>query len=376
MAGPDVLLPAKLRPLCGTWALPLPDEDELRALAKKVVHDFSGHLPVKVSLSDEEFTRLVKSLKGMTAQEAERALCRAVADDFALTPDDLQGILEMKRRVLEEGGVLEYVALHTGMEEVGGLAALKHWLGLRREAFGERAKQFGLQPPKGVLLLGVQGCGKSLAAQAVAFDWKLPLLRLEAGRLYDKYIGESDKNLERALRTAEHMAPCVLWVDEIEKAFAYASSADSDGGLSRRIFGRLLGWLQDRAAPVFLVATSNDVSQLPPELIRKGRFDEMFFVDLPTAAERRAILAIHVRRRGRDPDTFDLDACAEAAEGFSGAELEQAVVSALYEAFGAGQELGTAHLLAALASTQPLSVSRREDVAALRAWARGRAVPA
>jgi SpoVK/Ycf46/Vps4 family AAA+-type ATPase len=199
---------------------------------------------------------------------------------------------------------------------------------------------------------------------------------LEAGRIYDKWVGESDKNLEQALNAAEHMAPCVLMIDEIEKAFAYSGSVDADGGLSRRIFGRLLTWLQERDAPVFLVATCNDVSQLPPELMRKGRFDEIFFIDLPDARERAAIFAIHLRRRERDPDLFDLPQLAAAAEGFSGAEIEQAVVAAMYAAFAAKREVDTELILAELSATRPLSITRGEDVAALRAWAATRAVPA
>ena len=376
MAGPDIELPPRLRPLCATWSLPLPDDDELRALTRRVVQEFSTHVPVQVELSPAELERLVQGLRGMTAREAERALCRAVADDLALTSDDVAGILEAKRQVLRDGGVLEYVPQSTPLADVGGLDGLKRWLALRRDAFGVRGRAFGLPPPKGILLLGVQGCGKSLAAKAVASEWNLPLLRMEAGRIYDKFIGESDKNLEQALKTAEHMAPCILWIDELEKAFAYSASADSDGGLSRRILGRLLGWLQDRTAPVFLVATSNDVSQLPPELIRKGRFDELFFVDLPSLAERRAIFKVHLRRRGREPAGFDLEALAAAADGFSGAEIEQAVVAGLYAAFGAEDELRTEYILGEVGATRPLSVIRREDIEGLRAWAAGRTVSA
>ncbi len=376
LAGPDIDLPSTLRHLCATWRLPRPTPDELRALARRVVQDFSVAVPVQVALDDAGFERLVDSLKGMTWTEAEHALRRCVADDLILSGEDVEGVIEAKRRVLHEGGVLEYVPVDTSLAEVGGLENLKRWLGLRRGAFGAEARDFGLPPPKGMLLLGVHGCGKSLAAKAVAHDWGLPLLRLEAGRIYDKYIGESDKNLETALATAEHMAPCVLMIDEIEKAFAYAGSVDADGGLSRRIFGRLLGWLQDRTSPVFLVATCNDVTQLPPELMRKGRFDEIFFVDLPQPAERRTVFAVHLTHRGRDPADFDLDALAEASESFSGAEIEQAVVAGLYAAFAAGKELDTATLLAELTATRPLAVTRRESIESLRQWAVGRAVSA
>ena len=376
LSGPDVSVPARLRHLCASWHLPLPTEDELRTLAQRVIQDFSGPVPVRVDLGEGGLDKLVEGLKGMTAVEAERALCAAVADDLALTDDDLTEVLDLKRRVLREGGVLEYVVPDVDLESVGGLESLKTWLARRRGAFSDDAKAFGLPPPKGIVLLGVQGCGKSLAAKAVAADWQVPMLRLEAGRIYDKFIGESDKNLEQALKAAEHMAPCVLLIDEIEKAFAYSGSADADGGLSRRLFGRLLGWLQDRTSAVFIVATSNDVSQLPPELIRKGRFDEIFFVDLPDPDARRAILEVHLRARERDPAGFDLDAVVAACDGFSGAEIEQVIVGALYAAFAAGEELSTALLLEEIQGTRPLSLTRAEEVAQLRAWARERAVPA
>lgn len=376
VAGPNITVPSKLRHLCASWRLPLPSTEELRTLARRVVQDFSGPVPVRVDLGEGGIDRLVESLKGMTAVEAERALCAAVADDLALTESDVDGVLAVKRRVLEEGGVLEYVVADVDLDTVGGLENLKDWLERRRGAHGEEARAFGLPAPKGVVLLGVQGCGKSLVAKAVAADWGVPLLRLEAGRIYDKFIGESDKNLEQALTAAEHMAPCVLMIDEIEKAFAYSGSTDSDGGLSRRLLGRLLGWLQDRTSPVFVVATCNDVSQLPPELIRKGRFDEIFFVDLPTVEERAAILDVHLRKRGRDPTTFDRDALVEASAGFSGAELEQCIVGALYAAFAAGHDLDTPTLVAEMAGTRPLSVTRAEDVARLRAWAADRTVAA
>ncbi len=376
LAGGDIELPAALRPICATWRLPLPTTDDLLVLTQRVVGDFSQGVEVKIALDDAGMQRLVDGLRGMSWTEAERTLRRCIADDWLLSTGDIDDIREMKRQVLREGGILEYVAVETGLDDVGGLEALKRWLAVRRDTFGREAAAYGLTPPKGLLLLGVQGCGKSLVAKALAHDWNMPLLRLEAGRLYDKFIGESDKNLDRALETAVHMAPCVLMVDEIEKAFAYAASVEADGGLSRRLFGRLLGWLQDRTAPVFLVATCNDVTQLPPELMRKGRFDEIFFVDLPQPSERERIFAVHLAQRGRDPTDFDLAALALAAEQFSGAEIEQGVVAGLYAAFAQGREVTTADLLAELAATQPLAVTRRERVEALRAWARGRAVPA
>lgn len=374
MTGPDLQIPSRLKPLCARWVMPLPTRKELKALVRRVVEDFSTGIAVRVDLGEEDLRRLLDALMGMGHMEAERAIRVAVADDLALTAEDIDGVLEAKREILRAGGVLEYVPVESSLGEVGGLENLKRWLARRRGGLTPEAREFGLPPPKGVILLGVQGCGKSLVCKAVAADWGLPLLRLEAGRIYDKFIGESDKNLEQALRAAEHMAPCVLMIDEIEKAFAYSASADSDAGLSQRIFGRLLNWLQERKGAVFVVATCNDISKLPPELVRKGRFDEIFFVDLPRPAERRQIFAVHIRGRGRVAEEFDLDRLAAGSEGFSGAEIEEAVVAGLYAAFAQGQALSTDVILQELSVTRPLSVTRAAEVEALRSWARDRAV--
>jgi SpoVK/Ycf46/Vps4 family AAA+-type ATPase len=260
---------------------------------------------------------------------------------------------------------------------VGGLQHLKAWLTRRGAAFSEAARRFGLPEPKGLLLLGVQGCGKSLTAKAVAGQWRLPLLRLDMGRIFSGLVGSSEENLRRAIRVAESVAPVVLWVDEIEKGLSGSqSSGQVDGGVSARVFGGLLTWLQEKTAPVFVVATANRIDALPPELLRKGRFDEIFFIDLPTPRERRDILAIHVQKRRRDPKAFDLEALAARTEGFSGAELEAVLVSALYDAFAEGGELSQRHLERAVAETLPLSVTMREDIDQLRAWAATRTRPA
>jgi len=262
---------------------------------------------------------------------------------------------------------------------VGGLDELKGWLMGRSAAFSEPARKFGLPAPKGLLLLGVQGCGKSLTAKAIATQWALPLLRLDLGRIFSSLIGSSEENLRRAIRVAESVAPAVLWIDEIEKGFASVVSSESDGGLSRRILGRLLGWMQEREAPVFLVATCNQITSLPPELMRKGRFDEIFFVDLPTLPERKEIFHIHVKRRGRDPAQFNLDLLAEKAEGMTGAEIEQAVVSALFDEYdrrGSAGVLSSEGVVHSLQETVPLSKTMKEKIATLRAWCRTRARPA
>jgi SpoVK/Ycf46/Vps4 family AAA+-type ATPase len=289
---------------------------------------------------------------------------------------DLPRIRQTKETLIGAGGVLELVASPEGFDRVGGLARLKKWIETRKSGFLDSAEEGALDPPRGLLLLGVQGCGKSLAAKAVAASWDVPLFSLEAGRLLAPFVGESERNLRDALKRVERMSPCVLWIDEIEKAFVSARSAESDGGVSQRLLGTLLTWMQEHRRRVFLVATCNSVEALPPELMRKGRVDEVFFVDLPGAEARAEIFRLHLSRRGEDPKQFDLSQLAASSEGFSGAEIEQAVVSALYEARGANLPLDEAGVLVALRSTRPLSVVRAEDVSALRAWASGRCVPA
>ncbi len=282
LAAPRVDLPAELSTLATVFRLDLPSEEELKALARDVVQRLSAAHKIAMELSPEDFDRLAEALKGLTLFEAERALTRASLNDLALNRKDVDEIIAVKKELLAKEGILEYITADEGLADVGGLAHLKGWLDKRARAFTAEARQFGVPPPKGILLLGVQGCGKTLAAKAVAKAWTLPLLKLEAGRLYNKFVGESEKALDRALETAERMAPCVLMIDEIEKALGSGTSSEADAGLSGRIFGRLLGWLQDHKAPVFVVATCNRIASLPPELTRKGRFDEIFFIDLPT----------------------------------------------------------------------------------------------
>jgi hypothetical protein len=367
LTAPRVELPSELAALASLVKLELPTEEDLRTLAQEVFGNLSRRHRLGPPPAPDVLDKIATAL---------RALTRAVLDDLTLGPRDIEVIAQMKKEILSRERVLDCVPEQEGLGDVGGLRALKAWLEKRRDALTPEAKKFGVEAPRGILLLGVQGCGKSLAAKAVAKSWSLPLLRLEPGRLFDKFIGESEKNLDRALATAERMAPCVLMIDEIEKGFASVVSSESDGGLSRRILGRLLGWMQERAAPVFLVATCNQITALPPELMRKGRFDEIFFIDLPGVDERRQIFAIHLTRRHRDPKGFDLDALAAASEGFSGAEIEQAVVAALYTAFARRAELSTEHILEEIKATKPLSVTRAEEIEALREWAQGRAVPA
>lgn len=356
--------------------LSMPDETELERLIRNTLKRLARDKPIEAKLARRDLQTIIRNLRGLTRRQAERIVADVVCEDRRFDSDDINSVLAHKRRWLQQGGVLEYIEAPVDLNHIGGLARLKRWLKHRADAFSEEAVQFGIKPPRGVLLLGVQGAGKSLAAKAIATAWQRPLLRLDPGTLYDRYVGESERRLREALHQAEAMAPIVLWIDEIEKGFASAAAHSTDGGLSQRMFGTLLTWMQEHEAPVFLVATANNIDALPPELLRKGRFDEIFFVDLPDRATRRQILAIHLERRNRSPQKFDLAALADAAEGCSGAEIEQAIVSALHEAFASGAELATETILAALQASPPLSVTAAERVAALRHWASGRCVPA
>jgi SpoVK/Ycf46/Vps4 family AAA+-type ATPase len=283
-------------------------------------------------------------------------------------------VLNRKAQMIKEGGLLEYYPLADNRYELGGFANLKAWLQRAYLGFSQEARALNLTPPRGILIVGVPGCGKSLACKVIAHDWKLPLLKLDAGRLFDKFVGESEKNFRKAVAMAESMAPVVFWIDEIEKGMVAAGSGEADAGLSRRLFGAFLTWLQEKKQDVFVVATANDLSVLPPELLRKGRFDEIFFVDLPNEAEREAILNIQLGLRKQNPAAFDLKTVVPACDGFSGAEIEQAIVAALYRALAQKKPLDTALLLEELRQTVPLSVSRREDIARLRDTAAGRFV--
>src|ERR1700678_257466 len=271
-----------------------------------------------------------------------------------------------------------FIEVGDTLADVGGLENLKQWLGLRRGAWEDSAREFGLEPPHGVIILGVQGCGKSLCARAIAGQWKLPLVKFDTSAVYDKYIGETEKRIRKVFQVAEGLAPCVLWIDEVEKVFAGSGpdSASADAGVSSRLLASFLSWMQDRKAPVFVAATCNNVTVLPPELIRKGRFDELFFVDLPNQAERKKIFSIQLAKRKRNPADFDLDRAGSDAKGYSGAEIDAAVQTALYGAYSEKKELDTQSLLDALAHTVPLSTTRAEEIAAQREWARTRAVPA
>lgn len=371
-------LPAEVRRLTVPFDVGWPDEEELWQIVRDTFREAQRRSlhPIEGKLSHREMDQLVQTLRGLTAEEAARVVNEAIYQDKRLDASDLPRIMDAKRNRLRTTGCLESIVADVSPDDIGGLKNLKRWLTQRQGGFTVEAREYGLDPPRGILLLGVQGCGKSLCAKVVASAWNMPLIRMDPGVLYQKFIGESEARLREALAQAESMAPAVLWIDEIEKAFASASTESADGGLSQRMFGTLLTWMQDHRHPIFLIATANNIAQLPPELMRKGRFDEVFFVDLPGPEERDAIFAIHLRKRRREKEAFDRDRLIAASEGFTGAEIEQAVISAMYAAFAEKTECTTEHVIAAIRETNPLSVLMRERVDALRAWARDRCVPA
>ncbi len=365
-------VPPEVRHMSAHFNLSLPDSAGIQTIIREEVQRWQGRNGGhRVQADRRAMEQLANNLRGVTVTDARRLIRGAIENDGAITYSDVPEVMKAKYELMDQHGVVAFEYDTERFADVAGLTRLKEWLEQRRKAFEGRAAS--LDPPKGVMLLGVQGCGKSLAAKAVAGQFGVPLLRLDFGALYDKFYGETERNLRQALQTAEVMAPCVLWMDEIEKGLA---PTDTDDGLSRRVLGTLLTWMAERRAQVFIVATSNAIERLPPELVRKGRLDEIFFVDLPDAATRREIFSIHLRRRNLAPAGFDLDALAEASEGFSGSEIEQAVVSALYAAAAKQTDLDNALLMDELARTRPLSVTMAERIGALRAWAQGRTVPA
>jgi len=369
-------LPGVVKSYARPFEISFPNQQELKDLVCKTLRSYHRKNPIEVGITKKGLDTIVRNLRGLTRRQAERIIIDTVADDRRFDDDDINLVIASKRRMTQRGGLLEYIQTLLDLSEIGGMRGLKKWLNQRKDAFSTKATNFGLEAPKGVLMLGVQGAGKSLCAKAIASAWQQPLLRLDPSTLFNSYIGESERNLREALRQTEMMSPVVLWIDEIEKGFASAASQSTDGGLSKRMFGTLLTWLQEREAPVFVVATANDIEALPPELLRKGRFDEIFFVDLPRQDVRREIFAIHLKKRNRDPKKFDLGALAEASKGYSGSEIEQAVVSALHEAYADKTGLNTECILSALRASPPLSVTLAEKVQCLRAWAEGRCVPA
>lgn len=374
LISPSISLPEEIRHHSANLEVSMPDREQIKQLMLDEVEDWKHRNRRPVTGDKHAIDLLIDHLVGLSYADARRLIRNIIYDDGAIKQEDLQDAMQAKYRLLGNDGVVSYEADTAHLADVAGLVKLKSWLSKRKNVFLSAEPPKGLDAPKGMLLLGVQGAGKSLAAKAVAGAWNVPLLRLDFATLYNKYYGETERNLREALRTAESMSPCVLWIDEIEKGLA----TDQEGGAgpSNRILGTLLTWMSERQSRVFIVATANDIEMLPPELLRKGRFDEIFFVDLPDAQVRQEIFSIHLRQRGQELGGFDLQAMAEASDGFSGAEIEQAVVSALYSAHAMNVTLDSSHILNELQLTSPLSVVMAEKVAALRAWASQRTVPA
>ncbi|VAW68621.1 Cell division protein FtsH [hydrothermal vent metagenome] len=364
-------LPSNLLPLSARFSLKLPDVATLEQLIRDEARQWQDGGQERVRTDRKTLSKLIQNLSGLTHRDAKRLIRNAIIDDGAITESDLPEVMQAKYELLNQDNTLSFEFETAHFSDLGGMSKLKSWLNLRKTIFTQTEKT-SLDTPKGILLLGVQGCGKSLAAKAVAGIWDIPLLRLDFGRLYDKYVGETEKNLRQALHTAEVMSPCVLWIDELEKGIAAGSD---DQGTSKRLLGTLLTWMSEKKARVFIVATANQIDALPPELIRKGRLDEIFFVDLPDHESRAQIFKIHLEKREINHKDLELDRAAAACDGFSGSEIEQAIVSAIYTSHGTGQPLSTDSIMHSINKTRPLSVVMAEKINHLRQWASERTVP-
>ncbi len=374
LLSPILKLPPELEKEITVVDYALPSLEDLGRLLDSIVESVRANPHIQTQMTTEEREQVLKAAQGLTATEAENVFAKSLVEKRRF---DVDVVLSEKEQIIRKSGILEYYRASDAFADVGGLDLLKDWMDKRTIAFTEKARAFGLPAPKGILMLGIQGCGKSLSSKAIASLWRLPLLRMDVGKIFGGIVGQSEENIRKAIRVAESTAPNIVWIDELEKGFSGTqSSGISDGGTTARVFGTFITWLQDKTAPCFVVATANDVSALPPELLRKGRFDEIFFVDLPSEEERREIFAIHLKKRKRDPANFDLDALARATPGYSGAEIEQAVVSALYDAFDVDRDVTTDDIVAVARQSVPLSLTMKERIDVLREWAETRARPA
>ena len=361
ITAPSTNIPVELKDEAVLVEYPLPKNDELETVLQRLTQTPG----VKVNLTELGREKLVQAALGLTSAQAQRVFAKAIVSNGVLDDRDINLVTEEKKQIIRESQALEFYAVHETPGDVGGLGVLKEWLRLRERAFSQEARTYGLPAPKGIALIGIPGTGKSLTAKMIGGLWQLPLLRLDVGSLFGSLVGESEERTQKALQLAETVAPCVLWIDEIEKAFSFGGS---DGGVSKRVFGTILTWMQEKTAPCFVVATANDISSLPPELLRKGRFDEIFFLDLPTAAERQEIFTVHLRRRNRLPQDFDVAQLARQSQGYVGAEIEQAIIDGMYVGFNQGREFTTSDLSHALKRQVPLSVSQQETIEGLRRW--------
>ncbi|AWB87596.1 AAA family ATPase [Mycetocola zhujimingii] len=382
VTAPVRAIPPELDKLSHLLEFPLPNTTELAAMLDAMIeNNTSGGGRIRVEADAKTLESLVQAARGLTMSEAENAFARAMVNDGHLTSSDITVVLDEKRQIVSKSGLLDFVTKALDLDSVGGLNNLKRWLSRRNGSWLAEAEEFGLPSPKGVLITGVPGCGKSLTAKAMAASWGLPLLRLDIGRIFSGLVGSSEQNLRNALATAEAVSPCILWVDEIEKGFSNTTGS-GDSGTTARVFGYFLTWMQEKKHPVFVVATANNIDSLPPEFMRKGRFDEIFFVDLPTAVERRAIWRIQLASNATEHNGLSalgpqaVDTLVAASENYSGAEIEQAVIVALYEAFAERRQVSVDDLVEAVTNMIPLAVTQAEEVQSIRAWAEVRAVRA
>ena len=373
IVSPTLNLPVELEKDMTVIEFPFPEPNDITKQLEETIQAVKDNPQVKFDLSSETKEMIIRSAQGLTADEIESAFARSLVETKTLNVDQ---IIEEKKQIVRKTGILQFYPADSGLKDVGGHELLKEWLEHREKSFTDAAREFGIPYPKGILLLGVQGCGKSLIAKAISSAYSLPMLKMDVGRVFGSLVGQSEENMRRAIRIAESLAPCILWIDELEKGFAgMGGGGVSDSGTTARVFSTFLTWMQEKIKPVFIVATANDVSSLPPELLRKGRFDEIFFVDLPDLQERKDIFKIHLSKRKRDPEKFKVDELAKLADGFSGAEIEQVVVGALNRAFDAGREIESQDLIEEVKAQVPLSRTMAEDIDALRAWAKIRARP-
>ena len=380
--GENITLPESIAKEVHLMSIGLPNVDEMKLLLTSMMAE--NLRPDQISLSPDDCEQLAKAALGLTLKEAENAFAFAMVSDSKLDIHDIQWILEEKYRSVRQGDVLEFIESKQKIDEVGGLENLKLWLQKRKNSWLSGASKYGLPSPKGVLITGVPGCGKSMVCKAIGSLWDLPVIRLDAGRLYSSLMGSSEQNLRRAIQTAEAIAPCILWIDELEKGFSQSASDVADGGTSNRILGTLLTWMQEKTASVFIAATSNNINKLPPELLRKGRFDEIFFVDLPRSAERAQILMYHLKKRLKDPSVVGdfkltqdvLVPMVNAMKGFNGSEIEQVVINGLFEAFSENRSLTVNDIETAIKRIVPLSQTQAEEIYNMRAWSQNRAVQA
>lgn len=372
LSSPNKFIPEELSKELPVIEVDLPDRETIEVIADSVVREYQSYC-----LESNITPKLLESALGLTVMEARLAFAKAIIQNRKLTEEEIPLIIAEKEQIIKKSGLLEYFHPKEYLTNVGGLDNLKEWIHKRGQAYSDDARNFGLNIPRGVLLLGIPGCGKSLTAKAIANEWKFPLLRFDLGKVFGGIVGESERNIRYALDVAKTISPCVLWIDEIEKGLSGSqSSGRTDGGTSARVFGTFLTWMQEKTEPVFVVATANDISSLPPELLRKGRFDEIFFVDLPSAKERENIFQIHLKNKHRDAKALGLSMAelVKKTEGFSGAEIEEVVNEALFNAYANGQkDLEMQNLLDCISATSPLSRTMAETIANLRKWAEQRA---